>query len=314
MAEIAGLFLGAAALIPIFFETGDAIVTKAESNRKAKAIAENLQIFTVPESRALLKLDFLNAQAILNHAEISLEDKSNIQSIFGRGMILLREMNKLTDAVLEHQGIFKSKRKRAHLKLQEKTVQLKETMGNLHQMVIVLRQIRESTATFFLEDQDFQIVIAGKHLSIASHDIFIAEGRPARKIENCEPIVNSFLFEPKPYASHHQKSVKKDMRALSRKLSAAERSVGKLPIVGFREVPEDQVFQLVFGLPSNRSLTATLRSMYQQTCSQPSLNIRVDLCRQLAEAVLHTHSLGLVHKNIRPANLPLLSQSRQDSL
>ena len=104
------------------------------------------------------------------------------------------------------------------------------------------------------------------------------------------------------------------MRALSRKLSAAERSVGIPPIVGFREVPEDQVFQLVFALPSNRSLTATLRSMYQQTCSQPSLNIRVDLCRQLAEAVLHTHRLGLVHKNIRPANIPLLSQSRQDSL
>ena len=51
------------------------------------------------------------------------------------------------------------------------------------------------------------------------------------------------------------------MRALSRKLSATERSVGILPIVGFREVPENQVFQLVIALPSNRSLTATLQSI-----------------------------------------------------
>ena len=39
--------------------------------------------------------------------------------------------------------------------------------------------------------------------------------------------------------------------------------------------------------------------------TKPSLNIRISLCQDIAEVVLQVHSVGLVHKNIRPDNVLL---------
>lgn len=50
-------------------------------------------------------------------------------------------------------------------------------------------------------------------------------------------------------------------------------------------------------------LQALYMAMQRTQGRLPSLNVRLSLCCQLAEAVLHVHTLGLVHKNIRPDNV-----------
>jgi serine/threonine protein kinase len=103
------------------------------------------------------------------------------------------------------------------------------------------------------------------------------------------------------------RSVKRDVRMLSQRLAAAERQNGILPLLGFRNNALRNEFQLVFAMPSSMGSPQTLGSLYGSAKTRPPLNTRINICGQLAEAVLQTHMLGLVHKSIQPENVLLFS-------
>jgi hypothetical protein len=110
--------------------------------------------------------------------------------------------------------------------------------------------------------------------------------------------------------------MKKDVIDLARVMSADNLSSrGILRCRGYRydEIPlgneTRKQFQLVFNIPSNLRNPRCLREVlidkdFKGQIKHP-LNERLSLAKQLARAVLHVHSKGHVHKNIRPETILL---------
>ncbi|CZR70158.1 uncharacterized protein PAC_20059 [Phialocephala subalpina] len=100
-----------------------------------------------------------------------------------------------------------------------------------------------------------------------------------------------------------------DAGILVRKLQAKPCTEGILPCLGFRQNPHNQQeFDLIFELPTpseRESLWQFLRRADRPT----SLSVRKSLCEKLAQAISFVHGIGMVHKNIRPANILLLKPS-----
>ena len=157
-------------------------------------------------------------------------------------------------------------------------------------------------AGLYLEDHDFQIIGGETSVTRLNESTFVAKGRPARDIRQAKKGVGLFLFDAKPYTPNTKGGLKKDFRFLSERLASTIISSGILPFVGFRDGGDG--FQLVFQAPSSVDRITSLGSAMQAAQNQrPSLNVKLSICCQLAEAVLHVHTLGLVHKNIRPDNV-----------
>ncbi|KAK7427698.1 hypothetical protein QQZ08_005804 [Neonectria magnoliae] len=101
------------------------------------------------------------------------------------------------------------------------------------------------------------------------------------------------------------------MAVLAQKLQKAQVNASIFPLLGFQETSaQSRAFQLVFSGQFTNVPPPNLAG-YFQSRPKPSLNFRVDLCYQLAIAVLQTHALELVHKNIRPGNILYARQVEQ---
>jgi hypothetical protein len=89
-------------------------------------------------------------------------------------------------------------------------------------------------------------------------------------------------------------------------------SVGILPVLGYRQPPFNgprgqTVFELVFAVPDG----TVRQSLAHRIVSSPKPEIveRLKTCLVLAEAVVSVHTLGLVHKSIRPRSTLIVSKA-----
>ncbi|KAL5536300.1 hypothetical protein ACEPAF_121 [Sanghuangporus sanghuang] len=86
-------------------------------------------------------------------------------------------------------------------------------------------------------------------------------------------------------------------------------SVGILPCCGY-SISSPGYHDFIFRIPSCYQTSCSLRSLLLEE-PRHSLNDRVEFCIKLASAVLIVHSLGLVHKDIRPDSVLVLNPSFQ---
>ena len=107
---------------------------------------------------------------------------------------------------------------------------------------------------------------------------------------------------------------KKDIQDLTRVLARVEPSSFSLltcfGAVRHRNPGQDHPFayDLLFNVPSNTVSPQSLRK-FLETSSSVSLNERIQLAVGLAKAVLYLHASHFVHKNIRPENILIFSDS-----
>jgi hypothetical protein len=112
--------------------------------------------------------------------------------------------------------------------------------------------------------------------------------------------------ERRQYNKQTKAGLEENIIALIRKLRLADSSQSIISCLGYRQNLFEDAFDLLFELPMNperRSLADMLT--FDQA---PTLSHRVTLCKQLARAVSDVHSIGLVHKNIRPCNILVVGQ------
>lgn len=72
-------------------------------------------------------------------------------------------------------------------------------------------------------------------------------------------------------------------------------------------------FHLVFQIDQQMLGSHTLLHKSHHTQDSSTLNSCMNLCAGLAEAVLHVHSLSLVHKNVRPENILLVPDDQESA-
>ncbi|KAH0565066.1 hypothetical protein GP486_001548 [Trichoglossum hirsutum] len=307
--EIVGLILAGPGIVKLFFDIAETILGKMKNNKKLKDYARDLGKFMIDDGRAQLTRDFELARGILKDQNTRTVDKDRINQLFNGALGQLEHMNDFTNIVLNSGTWDFRKRSAALREIKDKITSIGTSMSEFHQLVMILHTTAISESPLFLEDQDFALVGPEQDYSALNTAAFVARGRVSQLLSPTRLGDGRFLLESKPYMADNRRSVKKDLRILSQKLAAAGQNNGILPLVGFRDNSSRNEFQLVFGIPSAVGSLQTLESLYASAEPKPSLNTRINLCCWLAEAVLQTHKLGLVHKNIRPENVLLSSIS-----
>ena len=313
--EIAGLALAAPAVIKECFELGDKIAKKIRENQESKAFAAKaiardldvlekpLEIFNTDIGRTQLKLDMEQGKLVLKDPAVSDEDKNALSDVFEVATRSLKKMDGDVDVI---QGsafaLYSRSRNKAYRHMKTELTVLETNLSKFRNLVMALRNVQISESSLYLEDHDFQIIGSETGVTRLNESTFVTKGRPARDIRHAKKGVGLFLFDAKHYTPNNKGSLKKDFRFLSERLASTIISSGILPFVGFRDGGDG--FQLVFQAPSSVDRVLPLRLAMQAPRNQlPSLNVKLSICCQLAEAVLHVHTLGLVHKNIRPDNV-----------
>lgn len=292
-------------IVQVFFQTGEKIHEKMKKDKKMNDYARDLSNFIIDDGRAQLSRDFELATGVLKDQNTRPDEKERLNRLFSGALAQLQHMSDLTNVVLCSEILEFRKRSVALRDIKDKITDVRTSMSEFHQLVISLHTIAISESSLLLEDQDFVLIGAERDYHALNDITFLARGRVSRSLSSASPGDGRFILESKPYTTHSIRSVKRDLRILSQKLAAADQHSGILPLVGFRDNPSRNEFQLVFGIPSGGGSMQTLASVYGRP--RPSLNFRIHLCGQLAEAVLQTHKLGLVHKHIRPENVLLFS-------
>ncbi len=313
--EIVGLVLAAPAVIQQCFGLGDKIIKKIKDNRDsgafaAKAIAKDLDvlektldIFYTEVGRRQLEVDMEQARLVLKDPAVTSERKKALSDAFALATRSLRKIDYDVDTMVEKaSALYSRSRIKAYEDMKSELTVLETKMSKFRNLIMAFRHVQISESLLLLEDQDFQTIGSETERTQINEGTFVAKGRPARDIQQAKKGVGLFLFDAKPYTPNSKESLKKDLRFLSERLASKKTSSGILPLVGFRDGSDN--FQLVFNVPSTVPRLQTLQKAMQRTQERlPSLNVRLSLCCQLAEAVLHVHTLGLVHKNVRPDNI-----------
>ena len=121
-------------------------------------------------------------------------------------------------------------------------------------------------------------------------------------------IVDTIELDLRHLSKHREKVLAKNVRSLTEKLYFLELSeslrIGMLQCKGFVKRNEGG-FRFVFRQPERAKdgvPPRTLRAMILAV-TEHSLTERMNLAKQLARAVSYVHSLGFVHKNIRPETI-----------
>jgi hypothetical protein len=185
---------------------------------------------------------------------------------------------------------------------------LKTSCNKLKDLCLQLHNFKTAQSSFLLTSDVFKLhhetVDNRPGESLPDSDIIVATGNYVKRGKR---ILADFILE--------RRSLENDVRYLCSQLTRDELGDhrGILPALGYRQPPYNDTngskyFQLIFELPQN-----TVReSLAHWICtkSTPDLLERLGLCLDLALAVKSIHSLGLVHKSLRPHSMLILSKAQ----
>ncbi|KAF4454645.1 HET-s/LopB domain protein [Fusarium austroafricanum] len=168
-------------------------------------------------------------------------------------------------------------------------------------VILALRKLDKDESQLFLSPNDFQPLEIDSRVYDLSGNSFFGRGRLTDPLPGIPNTPQWLLFESKPYEHQipqQKETVKQNVRILALKLHQAQQDKGVLRLVGFRDEIDDKQgnFQLVFACVFERQYPPNLESFLKAN-AMPSLNLRINLCSQLATTVLQTQTLGSVHKN-----------------
>lgn len=251
-----------------------------------RAICQNSQV----DSRLKEILDeaFVHIQETMHHADVQLRKTRNIQTSAGLRWVPNKFHNSLTA-------------------LEDRVRQLTLASERFSDILILVNPKDRHASVVLLTRDLFQMHNAAPE--VVGEDVCIAGGQLAREISGVPPRTGQFLFESRHYSQKTRAVVEGDVRVLTEILAKSSRSQGILPTVGYIDMLESERFDIVFAFPDSATYRGSLRSLLHNQPA-PSLNLRVDMCRQLADAVFHVHSLDFVHKNINSANI-IVSTSQE---
>ncbi|KAJ4186864.1 hypothetical protein NW767_001491 [Fusarium falciforme] len=296
--EIAGLALSAVSAGPVLAEYGYRIYRRVEDKRRLAPLAQELSVFALDDRKDQLTLIIELARPVFRSRTIMPEHRERLVRTWERFKEQLGRVDQLMSLVTSNSSIWDSW---SRLEARNELIRigssgvLTRLRNEFRDDVMMLREHLKDLSPLYLSSRDFTIIEA-----VGNDPTFVIRGRSTASQD-----IQWYLLESKPYLLETKDEARESIEILSSKLSELQSHTGILPLLGYRDEPgrDGGHFQLIFRGPFEAGFPATL-SAYMATCpSKPSLNFRVDLCYQLAAAVLQTQLLGLVHKNIRPENI-----------
>ena len=140
-----------------------------------------------------------------------------------------------------------------------------------------------------------------------SETSFLVRCHLARDINKIFAKRGTFLLEVRRYKPSTKQGLENSLAYLTQTLIDANMSEYMLRTVGYVDNSENERFLLVFDVPDRLVSVGTIQSLLESAQDIPALDVRVDLCRKLANAIFEVHNLGLVHKNVNSASVLVMT-------
>ncbi|KAG8673741.1 hypothetical protein FPOAC2_07211 [Fusarium poae] len=312
--EIAGIALASASAAHELCKCGIRIYRRIKDEEKLTLVLKEFQMFDFQDRRTQLGIDIKLAQGVLKSPNIDEEHKERLKQNWERIKTLFIKVDGLIENMVQNSSIMASRaRHRARDALLDLggTKAISVAIQEFQSVVLALRELEKDESELFLSPNDFQPLEVDNRVYGSFKNAFFGRGRLTDPIPGVPNTPCWFIFEPKPYDHgnpQQKEATKQNVRILAQKLHQAQQDNGILRLVGFRDEFEEKQghFQLIFKFKG--SFSPSLEG-YLEFNPMPSLNFRVNLCNQLATAILQTQTLGLVHKNVRPENIAVFSDS-----
>lgn len=309
-----GLALAVPGAIDNFMKLGNILLEKLENYKNASAVIQEMEKFGIGLIEGQFKGHLRIAISAMNDPSVDEEMKMILDNLLFETQVQLVNANaslgkhttkgRLHFAFIGEPAIKKVLRN------------LQGLQGKFYDAMSTISLKKEMTQpNLFLPKQIFSVLGVETEAtpgdSLPYSEIFIVHGYRAGHG------VGNFILEGIGYfPGNDEIRAERDAQALASKLSKADFPHGIPRLIGYRHAPFRNSYELVFELPpdceSPRSLYDLL--LDRNTSVVPSLTSRLSVCYQLAKAVLFTHYLGIVHKNIRPQNLLLLPPKQNTSI
>jgi hypothetical protein len=300
-----GIGLAAPGVIDVFLRAGKYVHGRLDESKKAKELATNLRTFYVDDEVDLLRLYMKSAHVIVTDARTDAIEKARLESQFQEIKTLLKSIDDFTSVILSNEwDPLRSKRRSALSELRTKTTRCKECIENLRNRVQALKDISYAGSDLLLRPGDFAWLESEDPPFALTPTAHIRQGRTSHEIRGVQPGARRLLYETIAITDYTKADIQQNLEVVVQKLAVG--GSGILPLLGFREELTNHQFEIIFVLPQNDTDPIPLSNFIGDSAEAPSLNLRVALCVQLAEAVLFLHSVKLVHKSIRLDNIAVL--------
>lgn len=318
MAEIAFGVLAIPELILSLGKMGKFIFSRIEAFKKAPQYLQELKQFGYDVYTGQLQADFEVVAFLIN--ETSDRTLTSISEGHIRRLTSsLEKIQRVLDRAIDQTGnvnrlYFAASGEKKLEELAQQTSKWQMEFSTFIALIDIKRRIRplerllnwRNFQTVTNADSTYCTAMKGApHISLARAEIKVAgklqeisvmiERPSLRDFGGSEPPETSELMTVAEYLAHH--------------LGSSNAIAGMLPCLGYRAKPNvELIFQIPPGLerPQTLSDLITATTMTRSHTDEQFRTQRLELGRQISEAVYSVHKSQLVHKNIRPETIIML--------
>ena len=301
---LVGLGIAAPGVIDVVIRAGQAVEKRVSDARHIQEHLARYRTFGTSISRGQLYIQLDLLTSAYRNATVPEELKAQLDSSFGKIVECLVDAEKELTAA-------ESNVNKGRLKLLfgrqlgfECKIQELESQRDIFMSLANLVHLQQSAPpTSFLanriklryesEDNPATRLLRNSNISIAQYD---AGGG----------VLKDVIVEHRPYTKHSKLELEEDVKRLTKQLCRDGPVQSIPPCLGYRKNPFQEAYEIIFEVPQNPYRRALADMLVSDP--SPSLDQRVALCKLLAQAVSDVHSMGLVHKKIRPANILIVGQ------
>ncbi|KAI3330404.1 hypothetical protein F4824DRAFT_337583 [Ustulina deusta] len=285
--DIAGLALSAFGAAQQLADIGLRIYRRIKDEKKINAMLHELKLFEVEDQKQQLSIHVELAQAVLRSPLVSNEHKERLKRLWKEVTAVLAKIDALIDQMIINSSLLNTiarHQARDQLNSLASRRAVSGALSSFRDCTMALRELMKEDTPLFLSSNDFTPIDLENKI-ILRPDAFLCRGRITRPRSGFSTKIQWFLYESKVYPSESKEESRENIRILSEKLdrAGAMPDGGIFKFVGFRHSVEGHhgAFQLIFSSKFDGRALPTLQSYI-------------------------THTLGLVHKNIRPENIAII--------
>jgi hypothetical protein len=303
--EIVAFAMGAVGFVETVLAAWDHMEQRRQDHRRIQILAEDLKLFGLEDRRDDLKISLELAQKVMRDRSVPKANKLRLARDFKSLSDILDNIPTAAEAVAtatSSSNLIFRRKTAADRDLKSKLAAFNEALSTFQQAVMNLRAITLTESSLLLKPQDLTFIGSASEMTRISETVYSAKASYVKSGEG-KAIVKDILLEPRPYTEYNKAELEEDMRTMATTLNSALPAWNIPSLIGYRTNLEKKTLELVFDRPLPTKELVSLAGIYVSGMREPSLNVRIALCSQLAVAVIQAHTLGMVHKHIRPDNL-----------
>ncbi|KAI6081905.1 hypothetical protein F4821DRAFT_274554 [Hypoxylon rubiginosum] len=315
--ETAAFAIGANGFVKAVLDTWDSVEKKRNEQKESKVLTKELEQFGGQERREILEADLKISHTFIRDQIYQVYPKEKVIKLAG----CFKQLNDALEAIqglVEAIGMKTSRR--LHIlgrppiakELKTKVTFFNEKSSELNQTLSSLSVVTLNRDVLLSTSRDTLISSTAERKKV--NDTIYMTKASFPKHDSPEFYMKDVLVEKMFYTANSRMETLRATWILISKLHSTKPSWNIPYLYGYQDNPDESrpCIELLFERPHPEMKLKTLDRLYRTSAPEPSLNLRVELCQQIAVAVLKALAIGLTHQDVRPQNLLVTFEKGDD--